>query len=268
MRLGHAEIAGARPRIVLAAVAVHVARDHPVLLVAVARVVHAQRLEEGLVQVDMPRLAAGRLDHRAQQHVAGIVVVPTLARREVGLFRLEGIDEFRGAQVAHDRRAGHHPGDICIAAQARGVVEQHAHADLVAARIAGHELRQRIIQRQLAGLRQFQCRRSGELLGDRPDPEDLVGGERHAQFEVGAAAGAAVEHLVAARQQYRHARRGLVAVGVQGARGECRHVLLRWLCGRRLRGGEQQCDQQGRAMHGGAPLESRGMWRAPLSRRQ
>jgi hypothetical protein len=103
MRLGHAEVAGARPVILVEGVTVHVARDHPLLLVAVAGVAHAQRLEEGFVQVDVPRLAAGRFDHRAQQHVAGIVVVPALAGGEVGLLGLEGVDEFRRGDVAHDR---------------------------------------------------------------------------------------------------------------------------------------------------------------------
>jgi hypothetical protein len=157
--------------------------------------------------------------------------------------------------------AGHDARDIGIAAQARGVVEQHAHCHPLAARIAGHEFRQRIVKRQLAGLDQFQRRSRRELLGDRPDPEHVVGGQRHAQLEVGAAAGAAVEHLVAACQQDRHSRRGLVAVGVQRARGERRHVGPGGLGGRRLRGGEEQCDQQGSGDAWWVPMGCRGMSR-------
>ena len=193
----------------------------------------------------MPGLAAGRLDHRADQHVAGIVVVPARAGREVGRLVAEGGDQLRGRQVLHDAAAGHDRVDVGVAADARGVVEQHLHRDLVAAGIAGHELRQRIGQRQLAVLGQLQHRGGGELLGHRADAEHLSGRERHVEFEVGAAAGAAVQHLVAAREQHRHARRLRIAVVRQGPLGEAGHVGLR----RRLRGGGGRQERQQQSEH-------------------
>ena len=50
---------------------------------AVSRVLHTERFEQRRREVSMPRLAAGRFDHSADEHIAGVVVHPPFARREL-----------------------------------------------------------------------------------------------------------------------------------------------------------------------------------------
>nr|WP_240639720.1 hypothetical protein [Pseudofulvimonas gallinarii] len=216
---------------------------------AVARMVQRQRLEKHLVQVRRPALAAGLFDDGANEHVAGIVVVPVAARCKRRRFVLEHRDQRVGIDVATDVLV-HVTGNAGVALDAGGVVEQLRHRDGIAVRIVGQEPAERIVQRDLALVDQLQQAGGGELLGHRTDAEDVVGRQRHAQFDARLAARAAIQDLVAPRHEDRHAG----AIGrdmlLEQACGFGRHRSWGWrrICGNGR--GQQQGRKGGQEMEG------------------
>jgi hypothetical protein len=104
--------------------------------------------------------------------------------------------------------------------------------------IARKVLLDRVRERDLSVLDKQDYRSRRELLGDRPEPEDGVGLQRHAEFHARHADGLAVEHLAVLDHQDRPAR----LIGREGGSDDGIH-LRGGLRGRRCRG---QRDQQGR----------------------
>jgi len=165
----------------------------------------AGRRQHGLVQIRMPGLAGDRLDDRADQHVAGVAVGPLLSGREVRLLVREHRDQLGRAQVAPDRSV-HVAGQVGVVGDAGGMVEQLVQRDRLRVRIVRQVLGERIVERGAALVDQLQQRGRRELLGHRADPHDVIGRQRHAELDAGASARAAVEDLLAARDQDGQAR--------------------------------------------------------------
>src|SRR5690606_31662300 len=170
----------------------------------VVRVAHAQGLEEHLVQVGGPGAAGDLLDHRTGEDVAGIVVLPGRAGRETYRTVAEDGDQAGGVEVT-THIGVHVAGDVGVVLDARGVVEQLGDGDVPAAGIVGQVAAERIVERDPAFVHQPEHAGGGELLGDGADAEDMVGRQRYAKLDAGHAARAAVDHLVAARDQHGHA---------------------------------------------------------------
>jgi hypothetical protein len=66
------------------------------------------------------------------------------------------------------------------------------------------EFRERIVQRRLAIVDQFQQARRRELLGHRSDAEHVIRRQGRVQFDARSTARAAIQHCVATRHQHRN----------------------------------------------------------------
>ena len=184
VRLRHAQVAGV-PRL---AALLCVARDPPGDDGRAARVVrrgHAKRSEDPLVDEGLVGLPRGLLHDGAQQDVRRVVVGVPLSGGELHGLLLEAVDQLAHGHGAQDP-ARHPARHVRVALDAGGVCQEVLDRDHVPlGRVAGQVLLDRILERELPVLRQHQDRCGRELLRDRPEPEDHVRLERHAEFQVG-----------------------------------------------------------------------------------
>ena len=137
------------------------------------RVVDPERREQVLAQAHVVRLPAEHLDEPAEDHEAGVVVGPQLARREQLGYVVQHAQELLHAVVAH---AG--VGEE-VALEARSVGQQLPHRDLLGRRLVGQvEVGQvaadRLLQLDPALVDQLHHQRARPELGDRADLEDGV----------------------------------------------------------------------------------------------
>ena len=170
---------------------------HDLVLAVEAAGCHLHRFENVVLDIVEVTFAGDVLDDATEQNVAGVAVAQPVARlAHLGL--------------AGDQRQIVHRIDVAFGvleivrhhevAQARGMVQEFPHRDLLRHRLVGifrNQLRQRVVPRQLAGLDQLRDGDRGEHLADRADAELRLLIDRHIEATFGKTT-ALVEHGLAA----------------------------------------------------------------------
>lgn len=178
-------------------------RVHPVQVVGI-RAGHARLLVDVLPDIAEIVLPARRLDHLAQHQHAGVAVGPAGA----GLER-ERVAPGELHHLVHRAEPG--PGRalegvVEVAPQPRRVGEQVLDPDLLrglGAGEVGNEARQRVVERELAPLRQLRDGDGGEHLVHRAQVEPGVDPVRSVEVLVRRAPGARQQHLAVPGEQHR-----------------------------------------------------------------
>ena len=136
----------------------------------------AQRLEDAALQEGEQRLARRLFRDQPGDDIACVGILPLRSRREIERLLCPAIDDrLRGNRLFH-RFEGIILRPVIL--QARGMAEQLADRDAVAATDPWQPLCHRVVHRQLALILQQQQRRGGELLGDGRDLIGCVGAGR------------------------------------------------------------------------------------------
>ena len=224
-----------------------------------ARVLHAQRPEQALLQEHIERHARDHRDEIAQ-HIETLAVGELLSRMMVQRQLGEAQDapaegHGLGGEEVHHAGLGVELLEAGVAVddaipETRGVREQIAEGDLALGRFAGpgavglvvglehlrllelrDPVRHRIIEAEPALLPQHHHRGRGDGLGLRGDAEDVVALERPPGLVVGHAEGLVVHHLAIAGHQSHRPRdaplaNGLFAQGIDPRQPLGRHARL------------------------------------------
>jgi hypothetical protein len=185
-------------------------------------VLHAERLEDPVLDEAAVRVVAHLLEDRTEQDVVRVAVRLLRSRLELQAVALEHGDQpFELQVLAHVRR----PQLVHVLRDAGRVREQVLDRDLLPLRrVVGQELGDVVAQRQLALLLQHHDRHGGELLGERGDAEHHLGPDRQVELQVGHAVAFPEEHLSVLHHDDRGAGGGrLVNIGRDLVHAAC-HV--------------------------------------------
>ena len=206
-------------------------------------VVHAERIQDALFDEGVERLAGGDLDD-APQDVGRHAVVPPRSRtreqRELGHAAREVVEALGPAErirlvvEAIDGRVAEEP-----VGETRGVGQQVLDGDRTRRRHAvsavgqdrhvgelGHELRDRVVERDLAFLDQDHHRDAGHRLGHRVDAEDVAALQGVAGRGVARPDRRPVDDLPPARHHRHHAGQpAVVDIGLHRRRDAGQRIL-------------------------------------------
>ena len=175
------------------------------------RVVHPQRPEQPVLHRPGQWLAIDLLGDEAEQRVVGVVVFVGGTRRKVGRAReRDGQQLLCGPDLGRVTvHAGRELGSISVVVEAAAHLQQFVDRDVVAVGHARDVLRDRIIETELAFLRQLHDHRGRHRLRVRGDPEVGVGAGRARRAQLRRAVGdrelalgCAQEHHGAGHQEF------------------------------------------------------------------
>ena len=170
---------------------------------------HAQRVEDALAGEGPEAPARDALHDGGEQHVPGVAVGVAFARRVVER-ALSGhqLDDVEVADGCVELAAGQRH-QVEVVAHAAGVMQEVVDGDRRAVVGQLRQIRPDVVaERQRAVERQQHDARGRELLGDRSDVEDGVGGNGDPVVEIREAVPPRVEDLAAPRDPDRTARPG------------------------------------------------------------